>query len=230
MEVSEIDVCIVSYAKTLDLKRTTEECIRSLLLSERKDIKFNVFVLESQPPVTYPFDNTKTFFTNEPFGYHRYLNILRKKGKAPYVVLCNSDLEFERGWATAMLRAMDEDTNLVSASPLCPETQKNRGWEKQNIHYGYRVREELAGWCIFQKREIYKIIGDLDEQFEFWFCDNDYVMELQKHSLKHALVSSSIVHHHEEVLGKTGKSVLDESKKYVLTYGQEQKFRAKWKV
>lgn len=223
-----VDVCVISYAKTEELKQVTEKGIQTLIHSE-KNIKFNVFVVESNKDVSYDnFKNTKTIYTDLPFGYHRYLNLAVREGKSDYVVLANSDLTYEEGWASAIIKEMDIDSSLLSASPFCPQTQSVEKYAGLNIQYGYIVREQLAGWCIFQKREIYNTIGQLDEKFDFWFCDDDYSMEIKKHGISHALVVSSVVNHHENRIGATISSVASAEEKEILTNGQYQKFEEKW--
>src|SRR5690606_38909440 len=68
---------------------------------------------------------------------------------------------------------------------------------RNGLKYGYEVRDELVGWCLFFKREMLQITGKLDPRFTFWYADNDYSMMLQKHGLTHALVTDAIVDHME---------------------------------
>ncbi|MDO7743488.1 MAG: hypothetical protein MUP99_06930, partial [Pedobacter sp.] len=60
---------------------------------------------------------------------------------------------------------------------------------------GYRSRYEIAGWCLFLKRDVLRLTGKLDENFKFWCADNDYANTLYVLGLRHALVSSSVVDH-----------------------------------
>jgi GT2 family glycosyltransferase len=150
-------------------------------------------------------DNTK--HKGQAFvGYHRYLNIGRRAGKSPYIALCNNDLTFEKGWANEIIRVMEMHPQMKSASPWCPQ------------------------WCIFQQRDIYDTYpnGELDEQFEFWYCDNDYGMSLQQAGIKHILIPSSVVNHHDGNLGKTGNSAIDDATRHHYTNAQSQTFRNKW--
>jgi hypothetical protein len=232
---SEVDVCIISYAKTKELKKVTEHGIETLLKSEEK-IKFNIFVVESNKDVSYNnYPNTKTIYTDKPFGYHRYLNLAIKEGKSPYVVLCNNDLTYQNGWASEIIRLMKLNPDLLSASPFCPQVkyEGSAGFSRDDstkLFYGYEVRKQLYGWCIFQQRKIYDIIGELDENFEFWYADNDYSMELQKHKIKHAIIWSSTVNHHERNLGITGETTLSDKDMEKFTTGQYDKFKEKWEM
>ena len=230
MKMKEVDIVIISWAKNKEFENITKRGIVSLYKSE-PNIKFNTFVIESNAKVDYSYlgDNIKTIYPNTPFGYHRYLNIGIKSGKSKYVALCNNDLTYGKKWASEIIAAMDKKPYLLSASPRCPQTQGSSVSKLGNVQLGRRIRKELAGWCIFQKRIIYEKIGKLDEQFEFWYCDNDYGMTLEKNNILHGLICSSIVNHHEKGMGKTGSSI-DKNTKKRYTTGQGSKFFKKWGV
>lgn len=196
----EIDIIILSFAKNENLRKVTEKALVTLFASESPDkIKFNVIVLESnknEPP--YNFSNVQTVFPKEKFGYHRYMNIGIDLTSSPYVCICNNDLLFHPNWATEILKAFKSDPQLSSVSPACSIHHPEQGMATgSGIKYGYGVRDELVGWCLFFKRDILKITGKLDPRFKFWYADNDYSMMLQKYGLKHALVTDSIVDHLE---------------------------------
>lgn len=227
--MKNVDVIIISWAKDNELYKTTQNGIRSLLASEDpNEIQFNPIVVESNKKINWDFyPNTKTIHSNEKFGYHRYLNLGVFAGDSEYVVLCNNDLTYEKGWASSIIEEMEKDSELLSASPFCPQTLSPKVQEKP-LYYGYTVRQEISGWCIFQKRDIYNKIEKLDEDFEFWYCDNDYAMELMSRDIKHALVSRSVVNHHDGNLGKTGNTAIDGNTRNYYTNGQSPKFNEKW--
>ncbi|WP_186755421.1 glycosyltransferase family 2 protein [Echinicola salinicaeni] len=196
----DIDIIILSYAKGPELRKLTETALSTLYDSELpKNIRFNTVVIESYKSAKkYDFPNTKTIYPKEKFGYHKYMNIGIEMTQSPFVCICNNDLEFHKGWASEILKAFEEDSDLSSASPACSIHHPNHGIAlNSGMYYGYEVRKELTGWCLFFKREILAVTGKLDPKFKFWFADNDYSMTLQKHDLKHALVTSSIVNHLE---------------------------------
>lgn len=191
-----VDVVILSWAKTTELGKITAKGIQTLLKSENPDkVKFNVFLLESNPGAKYNFpDNVKVIYMTEKFGYHKFMNIGRKMGNSKYVALCNNDLRFQRNWASNIIREMEADEKLLSACPVEPIVNMISK-HFTNEKYGYETRKFVNGWCIFQRRDIYDIIGDLDEQFVFWCCDDEYGMTLEKNNIKHALIKTSIVNH-----------------------------------
>ncbi len=197
---TRIDVIVLSYAKTPDLRLVTENCLQSLIASERgAGIEFDAIVIESKkdaPP--YSGKGVRTLYPETPFGYHAYMNIGIRQSGSPYVCLCNNDLHFHPGWASAMLRAFTAHPELQSASPLCTRHHPGIGIAPgTQVLFGYEVRREIAGWCLFFRRSMLDITGPLDETFRFWFADNDYARTLEKHGLPHAMVTSSWVDHLE---------------------------------
>ncbi len=223
--MQQVDIVIISNAKNHKLRKVTEDCLSSLLVSET-DVQFQVVVVESVTGVTYDQTGVKTVYPKGPFGYHKYLNIGRKMGKAPYVCLCNNDLVFEKNWASEIIKVMKDNPNILSASPYCKNTHPGKGVEPDSgILEGHRIRLQIAGWCIFQQRAIYEIIGDLDESFIFWYADNDYGETLKFHKIKHALVTSS---HVEHLISKTIWTELPDRRSQ-LTHRQRLLFEKKWK-
>jgi hypothetical protein len=234
--MKHVDVVIISWARNEELLAVTQTGLDSLFGSEPgMDVTFHAYIVESNPDVNYDEYNksyrrhtTTTIHPNQEFGYHKFLNIGRRAGNSPYVVLCNSDLTYGNGWASSIINAMEQMPHFLSASPWCPQTQGDNKDHKGKLYHGYRVRGEIAGWCIFQQRKIYDIIGELDEQFKFWYCDNDYALDLQWKQVPHFLVADSVVNHHENNLGKTG-TTLDAQKQAEITIAQSAIFEQKWK-
>lgn len=225
-----IDVVIISFAKSPEFKQLTMDSVDTLLKSE-SFLNFKVYIIESNKKETFPeyknYDNVEVIHPDSKFGYHRYLNIGINAGNNQFVCLCNNDLLFRKGWATAMIEAMKRDPKLLSTSPYSnkPHSTVFKLPRNSSIDYGYKVRRHIAGWCIFQKREIYNKIGKLDERFEFWYADNDYAECIRRKGIKHALVRNSIVEHVES---KTLKSK-SESEQHALTRAQIKIFEDKWK-
>jgi len=234
--MKNVDVVIISWAKDEELRSITKNGLDTLFDSSN-DIAFHAYIVESNRDVNYDEYNqikwmhsTTTIYPEDTsFGYHKYLNIGRKAGHSEYVVLCNNDLTYEKGWADKIIEAMESKPSIMSASPWCPQTQGSNQNVSGLVFNGYRVRGELAGWCIFQKRSIYELIGDLDEQFTHWYCDNDYGMTLQTKGITHSLVTDSVVNHHDKILGKTHE-IFDNEYQRNTTVLQAEKFESKWNL
>ncbi|MDO9552694.1 glycosyltransferase family 2 protein [Rhodonellum sp.] len=225
--MQKIDVIILSNASSPELKGITENAVQSLIASENpSDIQFDIVVIESnKKQEEYAYPCTRTLFPRKKFGFHKYFNLGISKTDSQYICLANNDLVFHKSWASEMLRAFDADPSLVSASPACSIHHPAHGVDLYSgIHEGLEVRKEVAGWCLFFKREMLDITGKLDEGFTFWYSDNDYINTIQKHGLKHALVSSSIVDHLES---QTLKSK-DEKEQFKLTHNDRFYYEYKW--
>lgn len=197
-EITEIDVIILSYAYTDELQQMTADCIQSLLASEDSSrIRFKVLVLESHKAMNgYIYAGTETIYPEQPFGYHRYMNIGINLTSSPFLCLCNNDLKFHQGWASEILKYMRQFPLLVSASPICSIIQPYMGVPlNSGPRVGYRVGNEIAGWCLLMRREIFKVIGQLDENYVFGGADFDYATTLAVMNLKHALITTAVVDH-----------------------------------
>jgi len=224
-QATEIDIIILSFAKDAKLRQVTETGLETLLASEPADkIKFNVLVLESNKSARpYDFPEVKTIYPKEKFGYHGYMNIGIGMTDSPFICICNNDLLFHPGWASAILEAFAADPSLSSASPACSIHHPEQGIAiRDGVKYGYGIRGELVGWCLFFKREMLKVTGKLDPKFKFWYADNDYSRMLQKHGLKHALVTDSIVDHLESQTlnseNETDRKKLTEKARFYYEY------------
>ena len=221
-----IDIIILSYAKDENLRNLTIQTISTLLDSEDPEkVHFNVLVIESNKALRpYQYANATTIYPNETFGFHKYLNIGIKATTNSYICLCNNDLVFHKGWAGEILKAMDNDKELLSAAPCLPGYSFNDkipigNESKLDGYFGV-----LFGWCIFVKREIFNTIGMLDENFAFWYADYDYVYTLKKHNLKNSLIPSSIVNH----LGSGSWNTIDKTEHNKLTQIPRIYFNYKW--
>lgn len=223
----KVDVIIISDAKNDALKHLTAQTLNTLFASE-ENVTFYAYIIESSnADFSHVHKNVKTIHPTKEFGYHRYLNIGRKLGSSEYVCLCNNDLKFHKNWASNMINEMERN-KLLSASPMSVDHNTAKFNLKQNsgVLFGYEIAKHVAGWCIFQKRSIYSIIGDLDERFIFWYCDNDYSMTLKKNNIKHGLVTSSRVDHIvSKTLNTKTKREFD-----LLTIKQENTFKSKWNI
>lgn len=203
-----VDIIILSNGKDQRLREITQQAVDSCHLSET-DIWFNVLVLEQQENVQYK--NCLTAYIQGQFNYNKFMNVGISFTGNEYVCLCNNDLIFYKGWATALIEAMKAN-DILSACP----TQRQR----EGIEYGYNNNHHMNGWCIMTNRKLYDIIGDLDTEFPFWFADNAYAEQLKKHGVKHAVINTSVVRH----LGSTTLNTLEKDLHNEYTHGLIKKF------
>ena len=223
----QIDVIILSYAKNEALRSMTQQAIDSLLKSEDQSIiNFNILVIESNKNLKpFCYKSAQTHYPRTKFNYNRYLNIGIKMSSASYVCIANNDLIFYKNWASELLKALNENPNLESVSPFCNIHHPSIAIKPNSgLIYGYEIRNHLAGWCIFFKRDLIQKIGYFDEKIKFWFSDNDYANTLQENKLQHALVTSSRVDH----IGGVSTESISKVQKYDFTYGAFIYYDYKW--
>jgi len=224
----EIDVILLTYTKNNELYNMTKKCIESIINSEEK-YDFRIHLIETDKTKKYKYDykQVNIIVPNEEFNYNKFLNIGLKNCKSEWILISNNDTEYKEGWLTEMLKQNKKDNNLLSMSPFCPIWYRHNNLFKDNIEllYGYRTSYELTGWSILLNKKVIDKIGLFDEQFSFWYQDNDYSMNLQKHKIKHALIKNSIVLHY---LSKS-HNLIDDNKKQDMTNKLSIPFNKKWK-
>ena len=225
---TEIDIIILSYAQTEELKQVTSDCLASLMASEEYElIKFNIIVIESQKDLKpFQYAHGQTVYPDVTFGYNRYMNIGISMTSAPFVCLCNNDLLFHSNWATEILKAFKLYRDLYSASPMCSIHHGKLLGIKPNsgVFHGYRERTEVSGWCIFFKRSMLRLIGQFDENFIFRHASHDYTHTLSALKLSHVLVTSSIVDH----LDHTTLNKQEPERWNYLMFMQDVYYEKKW--
>jgi GT2 family glycosyltransferase len=225
-----IDIIILSYAKNEHLQSLTQQTIDTLLASEDPNfVTFNVLVIESEKNLApFQFSGSTTIYPIEKFGFHKYLNIGIKKTSHQFICLCNNDLIFHKGWASEILNVHLLNNEILSFNPFCEifHSTLNIPIEEKFVKANSYTMFNgiLTGWCIFVKRDIFKKIGLLDETFIFWYADRDYGMSLLKHSIPHALVTSSKVTH----IGNASHGTIEKTKLNTFTIDQELYYRRKW--
>jgi hypothetical protein len=199
-EPVKIDIIILSYAQNEMLKNVTENAIQSLLKSEdMQEIAFNVIVIETQIKLNpFQYAHSNTYYLDDKFGYHKFMNYGLSRTCADYVCICNNDLLFHKNWASEILKPFREYPEIYSASPVCSHHHPRIGIQLYSgIRIGYQIRQEVSGWCLFFRRSLLKLIGILDPNYNFWCADNDYINTLWVLGLPHVLVTSSVVDHLE---------------------------------
>lgn len=224
--MQEIDIILLSNAKTPELRDLTSQAIETLLASEdSREIRFRIQVFESAQTDPYEYPFCQTLFPKRAFNYNRFMNMGIKKSKAEFICLCNNDLVFHPGWASNILAAFKNYPELDSASPLCEINHRDRNiLPNSGTYFGYEVRSHVTGWCLFFKRSMLQKTGLLDERFRFWYADNDYAKTLEKNQILHALVTDSRVDHLESQTLKT-KS---QREQLLLTTDERFFYECKW--
>lgn len=225
-----LDVVIISDAKTPHLESITRDALYSLFESET-EVEIRAFVVESSDhDFRYVHPNVTMVKPSPPFNYHKYANLGRRLGKAEFVCICNNDVVFYKGWASSIIEAMRQDPELLSASPWAAHTHMLQGYRANVCSapvYDHTISRYLCGWCIFQRRSLYDRIGNLCEDFPFYYCDNDYSMTLKSLGIRHALIPDSQVDH---VRQQTYYAMDLETREHLSCLVAEPAFNRKWSL
>ena len=178
------DVVFISNARKVG-KGMTQEAIDTAIKGAN-GLNINCIVIESMPGVFYK--NAVTFNPDKDFNYNYYLNFGARRGKAPWIMFCNNDLNFRNGWLHALISA---DYPIVSPISVADFRQKGISENEK----GWECGRNLSGWAFMMKRDLWNQIGGLDEDFDFWFADNSLIEQLKRLDLPPMLVPSSKVDH-----------------------------------
>jgi hypothetical protein len=220
-----VDVLILSYCKTEREYSITLAALDSLSASE-ESVRFNVVLVETstESKLNEISDGAnfgsrcKVVFPNKPFNYNEFLQIgFREFGRcsAPNLLICNNDVVFQKGFATQLVQALG---TFHSVSPWCPGHHEEHFSNHFRYYPGYRTSLELCGWAVMFRRSILQLVQFeqlFPADFEFWFQDNFYGVQLRRHNLTHALVRDAKVVH----LFAQSHDLLDAAKKHDARYG-----------
>lgn len=224
-----VDVIILTKSDTEKAIRMTRRTIQTLHDSEY-EYKFKVHLMESHINAQLQYKNLveNYEYPNENFNYNRYLNHAIKYLSCEWVVICNNDVGFEKGWFSEIMKIHEMRPDITSFSPKDPALYMKyfdgHFLGSPDIYFeSYSVSEAVMGWCLVIKKESLDKILPFDELFDMYYQDNDYTENLKKHGIKHALVRHSIACHLETI----NIQRLDDAKMKKMKV-DEIKFRNKW--
>lgn len=197
----------------------TKNCIHSMIEAEKNNTEmvFEVILVESNRSYLtkgYKYDDDiNIILPDEVFNFHRFLNFGIKEATGDYIALCNNDLIFNKDWFSEILKVKKTNPEISSFSPYDKNSNKipKAQIDANNLIKGYEIQKHLTGWCFIVEADTLKLIGNLDERFDFYYADNDYAMSLRKYNITHALVCNSKVLH---LGGKVTKMVIEDKVKF----------------
>jgi hypothetical protein len=229
--MKKIDVIILTKSDTEKAIRMTKRTMLTMQDAEN-DFKFNFHLVESGIHMKTQYEPiVKNYITpNESFNYNRFLNHAVPYLTSEWVIICNNDVGFEKGWFSEIMKIHELRPDIHSFSPKDPVLfMKWYDWhfvQSPDTYFeSHSVTEALMGWCLVIKKESLDKILPFDELFDMYYQDNDYAMMLQNHGIKHALVRNSIACHLETV----NIPKMTEQKLQKMTI-DELKFRKKWNL
>lgn len=227
-----IDVICLTDTSSIKIYEMTSRTISSIRDSE-KDFEFNVILVDTNPNSDYIYPNVDHYITpNEPFNYNRYLNIASKYLKSEWVLITNDDVRYEKNWLGEIFKVHKENPSIESFSPkdvLFYSTIYADHFLNSTDTYwvSYNVTEVVCGWSILMRKRVWDLIGQWDEDFDFYYQDNDYAKTIESLGVKHAIVRDSLTLHlgnlsffnpkHDE---EKNRKMEDGYKKYIKKWGE----------
>lgn len=190
------------------------------------------------------YSKVKVFFNEKNIGFAAGNNIGIKEAQGNYVVLLNNDTIVTKGWLTAMVKHMENDSTIGMCGPVTNSigneakievdytdidglrifanlyTSKNLNKTFENVRY-------LALFCTVIRREILDSYGVLDEQYGIgMFEDDDYSEVVKRNGYKIVIAEDAFIHH---FAGASFKKL--EDKEYRKIFDENKaKFENKWSV
>ncbi|WOI23096.1 glycosyltransferase family 2 protein [Nonlabens ulvanivorans] len=133
------------------------------------------------------------------FNFHKALNQGFIKARGEYVCFSNNDVIFHENWFENIKNVLEKN-GLNAGSPVDPKDDKLWMFDKSNLSFieGYEIQKFFKGWCFVIENQSMKRLKKFDERFQFYFADNDFVLELLKFNIRHAVVLNSFVEHREK--------------------------------
>ncbi|MFT4162481.1 glycosyltransferase [Shinella sp.] len=214
-----VDIVILSKASDDARRKMTQHTIDTCR-SGAGDHPVNVVVVEQVEGVRHR--EAITMFEGGEFAYNAFANRAAATGCAPWIMIANNDLEFSAGWLDALLGA-----GHAVMSPMNPDDRRQSGIAKNET--GIINGRHFSGWCFMMKRDIWKKIGGLDEDFRFWCADDSVIEQLKAAGVHPMLVPASKVKHlTSRTIGKVTHA--DGSDDGALTWAQVWRFEEKYGV
>lgn len=225
--MSLLSVVILSNAIDEEIYKMNAHCISSLFDSEDWDIigGLEILLIESNNQNSFTYDpRVVVLIPDERFNFHRFLNIGVGQSLGYYIALCNNDIIFSKGWFSEILKVKDRNKKYLCFSPI-DRDYKTMSYdlfpENKDYYVGWNNKYHFAAWCFVLDRSIFKTIGKLDETFDFYSADDDFLMTLRKYALDNVLVTHSYVKHLSQVVTKKENEFnnhrVNDIQKYPLT-------------
>lgn len=212
----DVDVVVLSKASTPQLRDMAQKAIDTCLATCGKHT-VGIVVMEQVSGVRYR--DAVTIYEPGEFNYNKFANKGARFGNAKWIMVANSDLEFQDGWLEQLLAA-----NHPIVSPVDPSHQVQRTIRKNET--GAVNGRNLSGWCFMITRELWKRIGGFDEDFAFWCADDSLIEQVKAvGSLPMIVPGAKVLHMESKTIGDAVKA--DDG---AMTWAQVFRFERKYGV
>lgn len=145
-------------------------------------------------------------------GFAGAINVGLMMAKGRTIVLLNNDTLVTANWLTNMLRCLNSDERIGMVGPI---TNFISGSQQVKVPYEtlagmpefarrnnrpdpsrWRETDQLIGFCLLLRRELFEQVGYFDEGFEIGnYEDNDYSVRVRLLGKKLMIAEDSFIHH-----------------------------------
>lgn len=225
MIIMNLQLSAIILTNTLDdeIYSINRNCIQSLLDSESWEELggLEILLIESNKEQNYSYtDKVNLIIPEESFNFNRFFNIGIEKAKGQFIALCNNDIVFSPHWFSEILKVKEQNPDFLCFSSI---DRNYRGMSHDNFpddhgcYVGWNNKSHFSPWCFVLDRAVFSVTGKLDETFNLFYADDDFLMTLRKFALDNVLVTGSRVTH----LGQQVINKLNERKSYKIIYKKD---------
>ncbi|MCS7183428.1 MAG: glycosyltransferase, partial [Thermoanaerobaculum sp.] len=185
--------------------------------------------------------NLQVILLDENRGFPAANNLALRHATGEYLVLLNNDTVVTRGWLSKLILHLHQHPEWGLVGPVT-----NWIGNEAQVPVGYQTLIEMPWWaarhvrrqdgrwfsipmlamfCVAMRAEVFRRVGELDEQFGLgMFEDDDYARRVRAAGLEVVCVEDVFVHHH----GKAAFSKLPAAQYEKLFAENRRRFEAKW--
>ena len=150
---------------------------------------------------------------DENLGFSAGNNVGLRAARGEFLVLLNNDTYVTPGWVRGLCNHLRAEPRLGLLGPVTNnignEAKLDISYDGMDemihkaalhtrAHPGHRLPLRTAAFfCVAMRREVYELVGDMDEDFGIgFFEDDDYCRRIEQRGLSIACAEDVFVHHH----------------------------------
>jgi len=187
--------------------------------------------------------NVMILLNDENEGFAKGNNQGIRASSGEYIILLNNDTIVTPAWLTKLVNYLKQDqtigmvgpvTNCIGNEAMIPT---NYSTTEEMLEFAEQYTEEhdkdffeinvLAMFCIAVRKEIFNLIGFLDEQFQIgMFEDDDFALRVKEKGYKLICAEDIFLHH----FNNSGFKLFSEEKYKEIFETNRKKFEDKWGI
>jgi glycosyltransferase involved in cell wall biosynthesis len=186
----KLSVVVIAHGELTYL----DACLKSL---PQCGLEYETILVWNNPVGNFDGD-VDVFIETKDMSIAKTLNIGHACARGDYVLQLNDDIEFPEAWEHRLKRGIDYDKfNFVGPMATnCNPEQLEKNVMKPGRHHTTTQVSQLCGFCLYGKRETFKLVGDYDENLpDYAWVDLDFNKRATKLGLKFGVRDDVLVLH-----------------------------------